>query len=142
MKYPFVFYVKSLPPDVGACANAFVIRVLEKYRDDKGIHAHEFVHVLQWFQFAVVGALVAAFVAFVPTSQIPEYWAVPLLLGASLHSLLYKFCAGYRLWCEVDAYKEQSLHYEDNRLKLFAGFIAQYYKLNITTEQAYKELTT
>lgn len=34
--YPLVFYVKTLPPGVGGCANGPVIRILEKYRGDEG----------------------------------------------------------------------------------------------------------
>jgi len=142
MTYPFIFYVDRLPPDVGGCANGFVIRILKKYKDDRGIIKHELCHVRQWFQMVLLGAIIAAIVAFAPTSQYPEYWFVPLIVGCALHSLMYRLCASYRLWAEVVAYKEQSLHYDDDRRLLFAGYISQFYKLNVTTERAYKELTT
>jgi hypothetical protein len=50
--YPLTFFVKSLPPDVGGCANGPVIRILEKYRDDEGLYRRELTHVKQWATFA------------------------------------------------------------------------------------------
>jgi hypothetical protein len=110
MRYPLTFYVDSLPPDVGGCANGPVIRVLKKYRDDKGILEHELVHVKQWF------------------------------FTLSLHSLLYLIFPEYRLWSEVEAYKEQLKHYSNDRSILFAGFIATRYGINVTQEDALKLL--
>jgi hypothetical protein len=52
MTYPLTFYVHTLPPDVGGCANGPVIRILEKYRNDEGIYRHELMHVKQWAAFA------------------------------------------------------------------------------------------
>jgi hypothetical protein len=45
--YPLTFYVKSLPPDVGGRANGPVIRIMEKYRHDKGIYRHELMNLNQ-----------------------------------------------------------------------------------------------
>ena len=106
MKYPFVFYVDSLPPDVGGCANGFVIRILKKYKDDYGIYKHELVHVKQWFY------------------------------TFGLHSLMYLIFDWYRMVSEVEAYAEQLKHYPDDRTKLFAEYISKYYKLNVTQDRA------
>jgi hypothetical protein len=106
MKYPFAFYVKSLPPNVGGMANGPVIRILEKYRDDVGLYKHELMHVKQWF----------------------------MTLG--LHSIFYLLSDRYKLWAEVQAYKEQAKHYPDDRSELFAAFIADFYGLKVTAAQA------
>lgn len=106
MAYLLTFYVKSLPPNVGGCANGPVIRILEKYRNDRGIYEHELVHVRQWFR----------------------------TLG--VHSLLYLFSKRYRFLSEVEAYKEQAKHYPDDRRELFAWFISRDYKLNIPATEA------
>lgn len=106
MKYPLTFYVKSLPPGVGGCANGPIIRILDKYRNDQGIYAHELVHCKQWF------------------------------LTLSIHSFLYLLVPKYRLWSEVQAYKEQAKHYTDNRKALFARFISDSYNLAITPDEA------
>ena len=110
MRYPLTFYVDSLPPGVGGCANGPVIRILKKYRNDEGIYRHELVHVKQWF------------------------------FTLSLHSLLYLIIPEYRLWSEVEAYKEQLKYYPDNRVHLFAKFIATNYGLIVTQEYALKLL--
>jgi hypothetical protein len=48
MTYPLTFYVKSLPNGFGGKAYGPVIVIIEKYRNDKGLHAHELTHVKQW----------------------------------------------------------------------------------------------
>ena len=53
-----------------------------------------------------------------------------------LHSYFYLLSKSYRLKCEVEAYKEQLKHYANDRTDLFAEFIAKYYNLNITQEEA------
>lgn len=111
MTWPLTFYVKSLPPGVGGCANGPVIRILEKYRDDRGIYEHELKHVKQWF--------------------------CNLLL---VHSVLYLLSSKYRLWAEVSAYKEQLKCYSDDRSELFASYISKYYNIKITQEEALKLL--
>ena len=106
MKYPLTFYVDSLPPNVGGCANGPVIRILKKYKGDEGLLRHELIHVFQW------------------------------VFSLGLHSILYRVSDWYKLGAEVAAYREQLKHYPDDRTEMFAGFIAKYYNLNITKEEA------
>jgi hypothetical protein len=107
MKYPLTFYVDSLPPNVGGCANGPVIRILKKYKDvDEGIYQHELTHVKQWF----------------------------FTLG--LHSLFYLLFDSYKLWAEIEAYKAQAKHYPDDRRPLFARFISRDYDLDISESAA------
>jgi len=110
MTYPFTFIVKSLQPNVGGCANGPIIRILEKYRNDRGIYEHEMVHVKQWF----------------------------FTLG--LHSFLYLLVPAYKLWTEVQAYREQAKYYDDDRLPLFATFISLNYGLHISQSDALERL--
>lgn len=138
MRYPLVFYVKSLPPDVGGMANGPFIRILNKYRDDEGIHQHEIEHVVQWSIFFAVGLLVACFSFAVMNDAL--FSAMIATIGFSAHSVLYKFVEPYRLMCEVEAYRVQANYYSDDRRKLFGEFIAKYYNLNITADEAEKLL--
>jgi hypothetical protein len=110
MLYPLTFYTKTLPPNVGGVAQGPIIRILEKYRGDVGIYKHELTHVKQWF----------------------------LTLG--IHSILYLFSRKYRLWSEVEAFREQSKHYPDDRKPLFASYIANGYKLSVSTDEVLKLL--
>lgn len=72
-----VLYVDSLDSWGAGYAKGPVIRIHKKYKNDKGLLAHELVHVWQWW------------------------------LTLSFHSLLYKFSKRYRLWAEVQAYRKQ-----------------------------------
>jgi hypothetical protein len=130
--YPLTFYTKSLPPDVGGCANGPVIRILEKYRHDKGIYRHELLHVKQWFVWSLL-SIPVAYVLY--QLALFDYIALSIL-PIALHSVLYRFIPSYRFWCEVECYKEQAKHYPDDRKPLFAEYIANGYDLPHTTKQA------
>ena len=108
--YPLTFYTdRFIPSHFAGCMMviAFIpfIFIRPKYRDDAGLCCHELTHVRQYFR----------------------------TLG--LHVFLYWLFERYRFEAELEAYKEQAKHYPDDRKELFAGFIAQKYKLNITKEQ-------
>jgi hypothetical protein len=130
--YPLTFYVRTLPPDVGGCANGPVIRILEKYRNDEGIYRHELMHVKQWF----VWSLLSIPVAYVLYQLVLFDYMALSILPVALHSILYRFVKPYRFWCEVEAYKDQAKHYNDDRRPLFAEYIANSYDLPHTTKQA------
>jgi hypothetical protein len=83
---------------------------LEKYRNDAGLHAHELVHVRQWF------------------------------FSLGLLPILYYFVPKFKLWCEVQAYKVQLEYYADDRSWQFAGFIANKYGLDVTQFEAHRLL--
>lgn len=106
MTYPLIFYVKTLPPGVAGRTQGPVIRILERSKNDRGLYEHELLHAKQWW----------------------------FTLG--LHSFLYLLIPAYRLWSEVQAYKEQAKWYADDRRPLFAFFIATRYRLNITQAKA------
>lgn len=107
-----VFYVEDVGDGFAGKANAFIVRIKERYKDDKGLLVHEVVHVKQWF----------------------------MTLG--LHSILYKFFKGYRYLAEIKAYRKQ-LVYADNvsaSARHFASFLSKKYDLDVSTEEALKDL--
>ena len=129
-------YTSNLPPGVGGRANGPVIRIRPEYRNDKGLHAHEELHVKQWYFWVAVGVVVA-WLAFTLGYS---FWPYAILAGCMAHSLLYTLVPKYKLWSEVQCYKEQLKHYPDDRSVYFANYLASHYGLKITTEQAYKLL--
>lgn len=135
-RYPITFYVKSLPPNTGGEARGPVIRILEKYRTDRGIYEHELVHVKQWAALSLLGLLWLAGCYHFGYMQ----WANLAPLAMAIHPLLYMYLPAYKLWAEVQAYREQAKHYPDDRRPLFAEFIATAYGLNITQAQALQKL--
>ncbi len=107
-----VFYTNNFVPEGSAgCARGPFIFIRPQYRTDKGLLEHEKVHVGQ----AVRGLFI-------------------------FHALLYLLSDKYKLNCEVEAYKEQAKHYEDDRTPQFAVFIADDYGLSITAKDALKLL--
>lgn len=140
MRFPsLTIYTDNLPSDVGGCANAFVVRIRNKYRDDSGIHAHEAEHVRQWWMGVVIGVLAALAISSIP-SVWPAYWPLALSAGCGLHPLAYLLFPRYRLWAEARAYRIQLKHYPDDRSLLFAGFLASKYGLGVSVDEALKEL--
>lgn len=136
MRYPsLTIYTDKLPEDVGGCANGPVVRIRTKYRDDTGIHAHEAEHVRQWWMGVLIGVLAALTILSIP-SVWSAWWPLALIAGCALHPLAYGLLPRYRLWAEARAYRIQIKHYPDDRARLFAGFLASRYGLNISIEEA------
>jgi hypothetical protein len=107
-----VFYTNTFVPAGSAgCARGPFIFIRPEYRGDAGLLAHEKVHVRQ----ACKGLFI-------------------------VHALLYLLSDKYKLAAEVEAYKEQAKHYEDDRTPQFAVFISDDYGLSITAAEALKLL--
>jgi hypothetical protein len=128
-------YTDNIPTQFGGTAKWFLIRIRPKYRDDKGLHAHEEEHVRQWWFTTIGSAAVLAGLAY--QFQLPLYVAVA---GLAVHDLLYSLVPSYRLWAEVQAHKVQMEQYPDDRSELFGKRIATLYNLKITAEEAAKLL--
>ena len=109
-------YTEQMPNDkIGGYAKAWFIRIRPRYKDDKGIHAHELKHVEYWWKYGVIGRL------------------------------LYKFSKRWRLKEEVECYREQLKYepatsnpgyYRD----MYAGFIADDYGLDVSKGEALERL--
>ena len=130
----YIHYTDSLPEGIGGTAQGPYIRIRPKYKDDKGIHAHEEEHVRQWWVLTIFSAFALLVGA--------EYLQQPLwiaIASVGVHGLLYLLVPQYRLWAEVEAHKAQ-LKYSPGNEALFGWRIANKYKLKITAEEAEKLL--
>jgi len=108
MRWPLTFYTdRFIPKGSAGFETMGLIFIRPKYRDDYGLYRHELEHVKQTFR--------------------------GLFFFDQFGYLLSK---RYRLWSEVQAYHEQAKHYPDDRMPLFARFIADDYGLSITQEAA------
>jgi hypothetical protein len=111
MKWPLTFYTNfGVPQGSAGATRGPVIFIRPEKRGDEGLYRHELTHVRQ----SLAGLLV-------------------------VHALLYLLVPRYRLWCEVQAYREQ-LKYSPGREARFARAIATKYNLQITPEAAEKLL--
>jgi hypothetical protein len=129
-----LIYTDSLDEGIGGQANGPVVRIRPKYRDDKGLHAHELEHVKQWWIATILSAALIA--AGLYHFQEPLWGAIGSI---GVHGLLYKLVPAYRLWCEVQAHKVQA-EYSPQSIAFFAQRIATMYGLNITAEEAEQRL--
>jgi hypothetical protein len=106
-----VFYTNfGIPARFAAYTRGPFIFIRPTHRNDAGLLAHERVHVRQWLRTLM------------------------------LHPLLYALSDNYKLKCEVEAYREQSRHYPDDRTLLFAEYLANDYGFNITVDQAHAKI--
>lgn len=103
MRYYSLKYVDKLPGGVGGQASMWKIKILEKYRDDKGLLEHEKFHVRCWWYCLAITWLVAAAMFFAGTDG---WWISFLIAGPGVHSLLYRI-KYFRKLAEVKAYKIQ-----------------------------------
>lgn len=95
-----------LPEWVGARAIMFLVLIRPKYRDDKGIHAHEYTHVRQWYKWTGLALLMFLIAGL----SIPDYWqniASASVLSTAVFAILYKFSTSFRLEAEAEAYAAQ-----------------------------------
>ena len=113
----FLEYTDGLPEGVGGRATVLTVRILNKYKDDIGIHKHESWHIIQRY----------------------------LTLG--LHSILKKMIPAYAKWVEVSAYRRQlkyppaNINPEAYITLYYAPALVNKYGLNITFEEAVKALS-
>lgn len=105
----WVIYTDHLPDDVSGRANGPVVRIRPRYRDDAGIHAHEYEHVRQWYAEGLVGMALVALLALAAGVHWPLALAIAPI-GMATHSLGYSLWSRHRLWCEVQAYRVQMRH--------------------------------
>jgi hypothetical protein len=126
------FYSDFVPKGHGAWALGPLVFIRPKYKDDKGILAHEELHVQQWAACCLLFLIPFSAVGYATgihfeLASLFMFWAIYLI-------------PSFRLRVEVAAYREQAKYYPDDRMPLFAGFIATRYGLKVTEAKALKLL--
>lgn len=103
----FVFYTERfVRKGMGGIVFGPFIFIRPKYRNDVGLLEHEKVHVWQFWRT----------------------WGMYLIL--------YNLSKTWRLWWEVEGYKEQMKHSVVDRSYLYANFIALKYRIPVSVEEA------
>jgi hypothetical protein len=133
-------YTDNLPPNVGGTAQGFFVKIRPKYKDDVGIHNHEYQHVKQWYRAMAVWVAIIALLTIATYDDLGFALAPLSIAGIGLHGLLYLFVRSYRLEMEAQAYAEQvksGAKLDDMAYRLVAN---DHYNLGITQEQAKEEI--
>lgn len=106
-----VFYVKSLGWAAGR-SNGFFVRIVEKYKDDKGLLEHELQHCRQFYR------------------------------TFGLHGFLYKFSKKYRYNMEIECYRIQLKFCANRKAtaRKFAEFLTTRYDLDVSKARAIMDL--
>lgn len=154
--YYLKFNVEKLPlgkKEFAAIALGPIIFVKKYYKNNKGMINHEKFHARMfwyWYIFSLIAFTAASmYLGYLPVITEPENIKIlfenpffyNILAVATLpRSILYKFVSKYRLWEEVKAYQIQEKTNKQNKLKLFAHYIATHYDIDITEGEALKLL--
>jgi hypothetical protein len=106
------------------------IKMNSKYKNDIGLHQHEYEHVKQYLMLGVPVGVVTLLLS---------NWFFALLTGVMAHDLLYTFSTEYRQWSEVKAFKKQ-LKYGGS-IDIAAEKLSSDYGLMISKEEAIRLLS-
>ncbi len=101
-----------------------LIQIDKKYKDDKGLLAHERVHAKQFLRLwlsAIPIGLVLLFLGY-------DFGIIPIIAGIGLHGLLYKFSKVYRYKAEVEAFG-YSIAYGNRSVANVKSSLKTHYKI-------------
>lgn len=101
----------NLDPSIKGRSFGVVIQIDNKYKEDKGLLAHERAHARQFLKFTIPGIILS--ILTVALGYI-EFSTLPLILIGA-HGLLYKHSNLYRYNAEVEAFGYSLLY--GNRTK-------------------------
>lgn len=114
----------TLDPSIKGRSFGVLIQIDKKYREDKGLLAHEKVHVKQflrlWLSTIPLG-LVLICLGY-------DYGMLPIIAGIGLHGLLYKFSKLYRYKAELEAFG-YSIAYGNRSVANVKSSLKTYYKI-------------
>ena len=118
------------------------IRLNPEYKNDKGLIAHEYTHVKQWYAGLAAGLVLALFVYLVFGRA--DYTFYALMLAPLWKEMAYTFIKSCRFFLEVQAFAAQiSIEPKEQQgayVRAYAKSLADNYNLSITKEEAEQRL--
>lgn len=115
----------TLDPSIKGRSFGVLIQIDKKYREDKGLLAHERVHVKQFLRLwlsAVTLGVVLLCLGY-------DFGIIPIIAGIGLHGLLYKLSKLYRYKAEVEAFG-YSIAYGNRSVANVKSSLKTYYKIS------------
>lgn len=136
MKYYSLKYTDKLPNGFGGQASMWKIKILEKYRNDKGLLEHEKFHVRCWWYCLAITWALAAAMFFIGTHG---WWFPVALLGPWTHGTLYRN-KYFRRFVETQAYRIQLEEGDYVSGDFAAQHLSDKYSLGMSLRRARKVL--
>jgi hypothetical protein len=105
MTLQYTQYTDDIDQKFGGYAIGPFVRIRPKYKDDIGLHIHEYEHVNQFWFATILSAIligIGLYVFHVPY----DYYSI-LAASFGVHGNLYRFYQPYKVYCEVVAYSKQ-----------------------------------
>jgi len=139
----FTQYTENIPNNFGGYTIGPWVRIRPKYKDDVGLHNHEYEHVRQFWVASFIGIFIMSTLTFglFLTGNFQEYMYGFPVLGFALPAILYTFFDQYRFQAEIEAYAIQLNTYGTKLIpEWLITSIMTKYKLNVTKEQVISEL--
>ena len=93
-----VFYT-DLDSSIKGRILGFIIQIGNKYKEDKGLLAHERCHVRQFWKLGMLAIMVGALLV-----ALGYVYGILFLSLIPIHIQLYKYNLKYRYKCEIEAY--------------------------------------
>lgn len=114
----------TLDPSIKGRSFGVLIQIDEKYKEDKGLLAHERVHVKQFLRLWLSSILIGLVLLYLGY----DFGIIPIIAGLGLHGLLYKFSKLYRYKAEVEAFG-YSIAYGNRSVANVKSSLKTYYKI-------------
>ncbi len=134
MKLPHIVkYKDSLS---GGSTKMFMVEIQNRFKDNKGLHLHEYEHVKQWYICLAIGWLLA-----IPTFLYnPTAGVLVAMFSIWIQGLLTTFSKKARQYFEVAAYKKQISASKNDHSEFYINALVDGYGLDITKAEARKLL--
>ena len=136
MKLPHIVkYTNKVP---AGNAKLFYVRINPRFKNDAGMHAHEYEHVKQWYASVPIAALLWLVLEhFAP--QYAYFFVALIPLG---FSAMYQFVKPFRYWTELKAFNAylKEHEYKPHLVEWAANAITNDYGLKVKLEKVKQDL--
>lgn len=134
-KVPFLYQEKSLSRSGGE-TSLCLMTIDPKYKDDKGLYAHEHRHIVHWWICTIISFIAFYFAA----PFLGQYTVIFIALPLFVYQLIQEI-PKVRLWVEIDCYVAQLKQYkgehQEKNIKYFAKILSSQYNVNSTEKEVY-----
>ena len=121
----------------------FRVRINPKYKEDKGLHAHEFEHVRHWYIVTIMALITSVIVTYMTTPSLllaPMAWVFFVGYSGLIYNFLTTVSKACRLKAESKCFAVQLAQYPkenfENYLSQLSVYLSEGYSLDITVAQA------